>query len=193
MFGGEGFPVVRRVLSLADREEISRGVAEGLSFVEIACRVGCDPSVVSREVGRHGGRAGYRAAHADRVAGRSRARPKVLAVDRNPRLRQVVVGLLRLGWSPPAIAGRLPIDHPDDEAVRVSHEAIYTWVYAQPTSTLDRELIRLRTGRTGRRSGPRPPAAPRIAEPRWIDERPAEVGGRGVPGHWESQCCCQAA
>lgn len=176
---------MRRVLSLADREEISRGLAEGLSFVEIAVRVGRDPSVVSREVGRHGGRVGYRAARADRVAARSRARPKVLAVDRNPRLRQAVTRLLRLGWSPGAVAGRLPIDHPDDEAVRVSHEAVYTWVYAQPVSTLGRELIRLRTGRTARRSGPRPPAAPRIAEPRWIDERPTDAEGRQVPGHWE--------
>jgi transposase, IS30 family len=176
---------VRRMLSLADREEISRGLAEGLSFVEIAGRVGRDPSVVSREVARHGGRVGYRAARADRQAGRSRARPKRLAVGRNPRLRQVVVGLLRLGWSPGAIAGRLPVDHPDDDAVRVSHEAVYTWVYAQPVSTLDRELIRLRSGRTARRSARRAPAAPRIADPRWIDERPAEAEGRAVPGHWE--------
>jgi IS30 family transposase len=74
---------------------------------------------------------------------------------------------------------------PDDQACRVSHEAIYQWVYAQPVSTLARELIRLRTGRTARRGGRRPPPAPRIREPRYIDERPAEVDGRAVPGHWE--------
>jgi transposase, IS30 family len=66
----------------------------------------------------------------------------------------------------------------------VSHEAIYQWVYAQPVATLRRELVALRTGRT-RRSGPRPESAPRIREPRYIDERPAEVEGRAVPGHWE--------
>jgi IS30 family transposase len=67
----------------------------------------------------------------------------------------------------------------------VSHEAIYQWIYAQPVSTLARELIRLRTGRPARRSGPRPVPAPRIREPRYLDERPADVEGRAVPGHWE--------
>lgn len=68
----------------------------------------------------------------------------------------------------------------------MSHEAIYQWVYAQPVSTLARELIRLRTARTARSGGRRPPPAPRIREPAYIDERPAEVTGRQVPGHWES-------
>jgi IS30 family transposase len=46
------------MLMLSDREEISRGLAEGLQFKEIGLRLGRDPSVISREVGRHGGRAG---------------------------------------------------------------------------------------------------------------------------------------
>ena len=58
-------------------------------------------------------------------------------------------------------------------------------MYAQPVSTPARELISLRTGRTARRGGRRPPPAPRIREPRYIDERPAEVEDRAVPGHWE--------
>jgi hypothetical protein len=88
-------------------------------------------------------------------------------------------------WLPASIAGRLPYDYRDDQAVRVSHEAIYQWIYAQPVSTLARELIRLRTGRPARRSGPRPVPAPRIREPRYLDERPAEGEDRKVPGHWE--------
>jgi IS30 family transposase len=79
----------------------------------------------------------------------------------------------------------LAIDYPEDQACRVSHEAIYQWVYAQPVSTLARELISLRTGRAARRGGRRPPPAPRIREPVYLDERPAEVEGRAVPGHWE--------
>jgi IS30 family transposase len=109
----------------------------------------------------------------------------VFAVERSPRLAAVVCRQLRCGWSPASIAGRLPLDYPDDQACRVSHEAIYQWVYAQPVSTLARELISLRTGRTARRGGRRPPPAPRIREPRYIDERPAEVEDRAVPGHWE--------
>jgi len=178
-------PVVRVMLMLSDREEISRGLAEDLAFQEIAWRLGRDPSVISREVARHGGRAGYRAVAADETAAVARERPKVFAVERSARLRAVVCQRLRGGWSPSSIAGRLATDYPDDQACRVSAEAIYQWVYAQPVSTLARELISLRTGRTARRGGRRPPPAPRIREPHFIDERPAEADDRSVPGHWE--------
>jgi transposase, IS30 family len=173
------------MLMSSDREEISRGLAEGLSFQVIGLRIGRDPSVVSRDVTRHGGRSGYRAIAADAAACAARARPKRFAVDRSPRLRAVVCRQLRGGWSPASIAGRLALDYPDDQACRVSHEAIYQWVYAQPVSTLAKELIRLRTGRTVRRGGRRPPPAPKIREPVYIDQRPAEAAGRAVPGHWE--------
>lgn len=176
---------MRNMLTLADREEISRGLAEGLEYKEIARLISRNPSVVSRDVARHGGRAEYRAVAADESAMAGRLRPKAYAVDRSPRLRTVVTELLRTGWSPASIAGRLPRDYRDDQAVRVSHEAIYQWLYAQPVSTLARELLRLRTGRTARRSGPRPAPVPRIKEPRYLDERPAEVEDRQVPGHWE--------
>ncbi|MDP9410353.1 MAG: IS30 family transposase [Actinomycetota bacterium] len=161
-------------------------MAEGLELREIAARIGRNPSVVSREVRRHGGSQAYRAQLAEQRAGRSRARPKVHKVDRVPGLRALVAGLLRRGWSPASIAGRLPIDHGQDHALRMSHEAIYTWVYAQPVGALARELIALRTGRTRRTTrGGGVRRAPRIRAPRWIEERPAEAEGRAVPGHWE--------
>jgi transposase, IS30 family len=72
-------------------------------------------------------RAGYRAVTADESAAAGRSRPKAYAVDRSPRLRAVVMELLKVGWSPASIAGRLPYDYRDDQAVRVSHEAIYQW------------------------------------------------------------------
>ena len=100
---------MRKMLTLLDREEISRGLAERLEFKQIAARVGRDPSVISREVARHGGRAGYRAAAADEQAAATRTRPKRLAVERSPRLRTIVSHLLRQGWSPASIAGRLPV------------------------------------------------------------------------------------
>jgi IS30 family transposase len=172
-------PAVRVMLILQEREDVSRGLAEGLQYKEIAVRLDRDPSIISREVARHGGRTGYRAAGAEVAAAASRQRPKLFAVERSPRLRAVVIERLRAGCSPGSIAGRLPQLASDDQAVWVSHEAIYQWVYAQPVSTLARELIRLRTGRPARRSGPRPEPAPRIREPRYLEERPAEVeGGR---------------
>jgi IS30 family transposase len=176
--------IVRRSLTLADREEISRGMAESLDYKDIAARIGRDPSIVSREVTRHGGRNGYRATTAQSAAVAGRARPKSLAVDTRAGVRQVVTGLLKKGWSPASIAGRLRCEGPGEDAGGVSHEAIYQWVYAQPVATLRAELIALRSGRTARR-GPRPAPAPRIREPRYLEERPAEVEGRAVGGHWE--------
>src|ERR1700712_4070407 len=173
------------MLMLVDREEISRGLAEGLQYKDIAFRVGRDPSVISREVARHGGRNDYRAAAADEAAGVARERPKLFAVERSLRLRAVVCRQLHDGWSPASIAGRLPIDYPDDQACRVSHEAIYQWVSPQPVPPRAGELISLRTGRKARSGGRRPPPAPRIREPRYIDERPAEATDRALPGHWE--------
>jgi IS30 family transposase len=172
------------MLTEVDREEISRGVAESLQYKEIAARIGRDPSIVSREVARHGGLRNYRATLAAAEAARSRSRPKHRMVDRHPGLSALVTRLLRNGWSPASIAGRLARHRPLGDAVTVSHEALYQWVYAQPVATLRRELIALRTGRT-RRAGPRPAPAPRIREPRYLDERPADVAGRAVAGHWE--------
>src|SRR4051795_6400571 len=143
-------PAVRVMLMLSDREEISRGLAEGLEYKEIGLRLGRDSSVISRDVARHGGRERYRAAAAETAACAGRERPKRFAVERSPRLRAVVCQQLRDGWSPASIAGRLPTEYAADESCRVSHEAIYQWVYAQPVSTLARELIRLRTARTAR-------------------------------------------
>ena len=117
-------PAVRAMLMLADREEISRGLAEGLRYREIGLRLGRDSSVISREVGRHGGRERYRAAAADTAACAGRERPKLFAVERSPRLRAVVCQQLRDGWSPASIAGRLPTEYAADESCRVSHEAI---------------------------------------------------------------------
>lgn len=169
---------MRTMVTVADREEISRG-AEGLEYREIACRIGCDPSVVSREVARHGGRESYRCHRAEQAAVAARSRPKRLKVDRVPRLSAYVRHWLRRGWSPASVAGQSPIDMGEQQAVWVSHEAIYTWVYAQPVSTLDRNLIQLRSGCSSRRSGPRASPAPRIAEPAWIG---APRRGRGPCG-----------
>jgi len=90
--GGDGglHPVARRrsprVLSLAEREEISRGVAGGHSEGQIAGQLGRAPSTVCRELGRHGGRAHYRAATADAAAPPAASSPRC-ARRRRPRER----------------------------------------------------------------------------------------------------------
>jgi IS30 family transposase len=91
-------------------------------------------------------------------------------------------------WSPEQISNRLKIDFPDDESMRISHEAIYQALYVQSRGALKRELVAcLRTGRALR--VPRARARSRgkgfISAEVMISERPAEAGDRAVPGHWE--------
>jgi len=174
------------MLTEADREEISRGIAENAAGKVIAARVGRCSSVVSREIARHGGRAGYRAVAARRVATEHRSRPKCRRLEACPKLRGEVVARLRAGHSPDQVAGRLRHDHPGEQARWVSHEAIYTWIYALPKGELAEQGILLRSGRTRRRPrGRRTSPGARIVGMSSIDARPAEVADRKVPGHWE--------
>jgi len=91
-------------------------------------------------------------------------------------------------WSPEQIAGRLPIDFPDDDSMRISHEAIYQALFVQGRGVLRRDLtaclrsgraLRVPRARVGRRG--KGFVSPEIM----ISERPAEVDDRAVPGHWE--------
>src|SRR6059058_349060 len=91
-------------------------------------------------------------------------------------------------WSPEQISGRLRLDFPDDESMRVSHEAIYQSLYVQGRRALRRELTAcLRTGRALRVPRNRTSRGNRsfVTDELLISERPAEVDDRAVPGHWE--------
>jgi transposase, IS30 family len=177
----------RESLTMEDREDISRGLAKGLENKDIAASIGRDESVVSREIARHGGREAYRAWKADTAARESRSRPKERKIDTEPELRGRVAGDLKKGWSPEQIAGRLRYEHNRGETgMSVSHETIYTWIYAQPKGELARAGIVLRTGREQRKPrGRKKTAGAKIVGMRSIEDRPAEVAGRQVPGHWE--------
>ena len=178
---------VRVPLVLEDREDISRGLAKGLSNKDIAHSIGRDESVVCREIGRHGGREAYRAWKADAAARESRERPKERKIDADPELRERIAGDLRKGWSPEQISGRLCFERSCRESnMSVSHEAIYTWIYAQPKGELNKSGIVLRTGREQRKPrGRKKTPGAKIVGMTSIDDRPAEVAGRQVPGHWE--------
>ena len=198
-----------RHLVLSDRVEIERLLASGVSQAGIARWLGVAPSTVSREVRK-------RSFRPDRVHANVRAylrrrldtRPwseavyvaetahsnavKVQANSHQPcrmtydRLVDVVVGRLRQGWTPEEIAGRLPIDFPDDARMRVSAETLYSWVYC-PTQTHRRLWEFLPRGQKKRRKR----CGRRVHRTRlpWrvsIHDRPGEVASRSTFGHWES-------
>ena len=118
-------------LSLAEREEISRGVAVGEPLRAIARSLGRAPSTVCREVAANGGRERYRACDAGRRAVRQMRRAKPAKLAACPRLREVVEGKLELRWSPQQIAAWLAEAYPDDPEMRVSHETIYLSLFVQ--------------------------------------------------------------
>lgn len=91
-------------------------------------------------------------------------------------------------WSPEQIANRIKLDFPDDESMRISHEAIYQSLYIEGRGALKRELVWcLRTGRALRapRERSRRKVWAHVTPETLISERPAEADDRAVPGHWE--------
>jgi transposase, IS30 family len=179
-----------RFLSLAEREEISRGLAADESQAEIARRLGRHKATISREIDRNSPPGGpYRAVSAQARAEQRARRPKPRKLH-NERLHARVEQDLKDNWSPEEIAGRLRREFPDDGSMQVSHETIYRALFIQGKGTLRKELTRcLRTGRALRRPRNRVDGRSnpdrRIPDKIMISERPAEADDRAVPGHWE--------
>jgi IS30 family transposase len=182
-------------LSLAEREEISRGLAAGISCRSIATSLGRAPSTISREINRNGGPAGYRAVAADGAASKASTRPKVCKLAAHPELAAVIAKRLKKRWSPQQIAGSLRRIHPDDPELWVSHETIYRSLFVQTKGALNHELTGyLRTKRVMRRprgaNKYRSKTMGQLADMVNIRERPAEATDRAVPGHWEGDLIC---
>lgn len=195
-----------RYLSRDERFEIARLFDAGRGVREIGRRIGRSPATVSRElarphreVGRPGcpqGRSAggfYQPEACHQAAMLARARPRASKLSGNPELRQWVQDQLDERSSPEQIAGRLPVEFPDREEMRISHEAIYRAIYVVPRGELRGQLRRelrahLRTGRTIRkRRSTRVgrDARGQIAGAVSIHERPEEIEDRLVPGHYE--------
>ena len=186
-------PTARRrsplTLTLAEREDISRGIASGSSIRDIARGLERAASTVSREVARHGGRPQYRANEADHQAWESALRPKVCLLAIHVKLQEIVASKLILDWSLEQISGWLKNQYSNDESMRVSHETIYRSLFIQARGVLKQELIqhlrskrRIRRSQQSRVSGHR---SGQIVDAISIRERPAEIEDRAIPGHWE--------
>ena len=167
----------RRMLGVEDRAAIMAGLEAGLSQVCIAHLIGRSPSVVCREIARHAGPDGqYRAEEARKAARAARRRPKKRLLDRNSVLRRRVIADLSQGHTPRQISGRLREEacgtlpsmdtSPDAQGHTISHEAIYTWIYAHPKKTLIEHGICLPSRR-------------------WMRKKPP-TGGRKPPHCWDA-------
>ena len=177
-----------RRLTLMEREELSRMLAAGHSLRATARAMSRAPSTLSRELTRHRtSPVTYRAvpAHqrAQRWAHQSRKPRKLTA---QPRLRTAVLRLLAQRWFPKQIAHGLPQRYPAEPTMRISHEAIYTYLYVWPCGALKRELARyLRRRHRFRRPRKMRLSSRPIQDLISIDDRPTEVADRTGPGHWE--------
>ena len=183
----------RLALTLAEREEISRGLVAGRTMRSMAVALGRSPSTVSREIGRNCGSKHYRAAAADKRAWNQALRPKLCKLAMHSQLRQAVASGLQRNWSPEQIAGWLKRANPGGREAQVSHETIYRSLYVQARGVLKKELQQyLRTHRAIRRSRHATQKGDRgaIANAVSISQRPASVEDRAVPGHWEGDLIC---
>jgi len=179
----------KRVLTLSEREEISRSIVADFSIRSIAKHLNRSPSTISREIKRNGGYDNYRATQADLAAWERAHRPKRCKLACNRSLSRTVATKLQLNWSPQQIAGWLKMEYPNDENNHVSHETIYRSLFVQARGVLKKELQQyLRSQRAIRRSkhaSLKRDGLGQITNAVSISERPASVEDRAVPGHWE--------
>ena len=175
-------------LSLPEREEINRGMAQGLSLRLIAASLGRSHTTLSREVLRHTANIGYRACTAQfRARKRARKSRNLPFTMLRPTLWHEIQDMLRLCWSPKQISASLRETYAEP-AMHVSHETIYAALYVLPRGTLRKELLSLLRRKHKRRKHRGTLLRDRrgqIADMVSIHDRPADVENRAIAGHWE--------
>ncbi len=172
-----------------ERVAIAGMKLQGASVRAMARALGRQASTISRELRRNAmSCGGYESQQAQAVhVQRRRAARAPIKLDSRGVLWSVVLTMLSWKWSPQQIAATLRRVYPDNPEFHVSHETIYTAIYAHPKGELRRELIAcLRQGKTSRMPRSRGSARRgQIPEMVSIHVRPPEVSDRVMPGHWE--------
>ena len=177
-------------LSDLEREEISRLLSQQCSFHTIAKILGRNVSTISNEINAGScNKYTYRAVKAQKRAKRNATKRKSgkYKIDDHPELWRYIRQKLKLKWSPRQIAEEIEMDYPLDMTMRISPEAIYSYIYVLPRGTLKKELIScLRQNHKRRYKQRRGVKQERnIEDMLSIEERPKEVEDRIIPGHWE--------
>ena len=165
-------------------------LSQQCSLNSIAKTLGRNVSTISREISAGScNRYNYRAVRANNRARRNAAKRKSgkYKIDNQPELWIYIRRKLGLKWSPKQIAEKLEIDYPLDMTMRISPEAIYSYIYVLPRGALKKELTScLRQNHKRRYKQRRGVKTTRnIEDMLSIEERPKEVEDRIIPGHWE--------
>jgi transposase, IS30 family len=177
-------------MTMAVREEISRGLAAGLKQGLIARRIGFSSCSVGREIARYStAEVGYRAAWAQaRADDAARRKGRHRKLDDGP-LWDETCRQLKSGLSPEQVAKVLRRDFADNVAMHVSAETIYQALYVLPRNALKAVLVQEGLRQHHEKRRPHSPLTATEPKVRFagvsIDERPAEADTRRVPGHWE--------
>ena len=172
-------------LTPTERGQIQALHEEGKSLGSIAQRLGRHKSTLSRELRRNAKARGYNARHAENRyhQRREQCRPAKRLAHR-PLWRYLIDKMIA-GWTPEEVAGRLPIEFPDDLRMHISHEAIYQAIYADGRlHFLIKYLAQARPKRRKRGQG-KSRRGPTIPNRVGIEERPAVVEARSRYGDWE--------
>ena len=180
-------------ISPFEREEIFKGIQKGKSYQAIARELSRSPSTISREINRNlygnaipeHGYSMFMAQNASEYRSSQRRGGKC-KLHKNKKLYNLVVEKIKQRWSPEQISQYLAMEYSDNADMQLSHESIYTYIYVLSRGALRKELIKhLRQSRPRRRSKYSSKKRPRMTDMISIEERPGEVEGRIVPGHWE--------
>ncbi len=175
-------------LTFNERIEIEKLLSHKKSYADIATALSRSKSTIQRDVNRQG-RDSYKAMNAEwsavfNASNRKSGRNKIKVCE---ALETYVLEKLALRWSPRQISVSLQRKFPDNKAMQISHEAIYLYIYLHSKTELKKLLISELRQKRKYRGNVRRGADKRttIKDPIRIDERPEEVKGRLIPGHWE--------
>lgn len=176
-------------LTAEDREIIGQMHLQGYNKSSIARFLRKHRSTITRELAR----GQYLAGHYSAIRSQRRAQERASSRHQNRKLEnqtlwRFVRKKLKLRWSPKQIAQALQECYPDQPHMHISHQSIYTYIYLLPKGSLKKELIQyLRQHRKKQKTRQQASADARGSIPNMIsiEERPAEVANRSVPGHWE--------
>ncbi len=172
--------------SFEERIQLEKLLSHSQSFAEIARALNRNKSTIAREVKRMKIYSAIRA-NWDMVYKTSNRRRFKSKMNQNPALKTYVLSKLMKKWSPDQISVSLKMHYPDDNSMQLSRESIYYHVYVHCKKSLKEELIKELRQQRKFRGNVRRGADKRttIPDATRIDERPPEVNGREVPGHWE--------